>query len=205
MKHLKKNDGYVVVYVLIVFTILSLVAVSICSVALKNLKAQRASVDRMGVRYEAEAYLQEFIANVERLTSGETKYSEDEIRGAIETAVPDEIIHTGVNGTAELISSTFSCLDDIRGQFETDAEDGDTKIILLPLNVLAKYTDDGGRTAKIDAVLNVPVLVEIDIITTLDDPSTPENEADINEQYMYEVSGPIQYKDYTISYEGGGA
>ena len=44
MKHLKKDDGYVLVYVLIVFTVLALVAGSICTMALNNLKAQKADV-----------------------------------------------------------------------------------------------------------------------------------------------------------------
>lgn len=65
MKHMKKNDGYVMVYVMIVFTILSFVAVSICGMAVKNLQAQKATINRMTARYEAEAVLQQFIAEVE--------------------------------------------------------------------------------------------------------------------------------------------
>jgi len=68
MKHLKKDDGYVLVYVLIVFTVLALVAGSICTMALNNLKAQKADVARMEARYEAEGYLQQFIAGVEALS-----------------------------------------------------------------------------------------------------------------------------------------
>lgn len=68
-KHLRKDDGYVMVYVLIAFTILALVAGSICAVALNNLKAQKADVARMEARYAAEGELQKFVAKVEALTT----------------------------------------------------------------------------------------------------------------------------------------
>lgn len=75
MKHLRKDDGYVMVYVLIAFTILALVAGSICAVALNNLKAQKADVARMEARYAAEGELQQFVAEVEALTT--TRLSEE--------------------------------------------------------------------------------------------------------------------------------
>lgn len=185
MKHMKKNDGYVVVYVLIVFTILSLVAVSICSVALKNLKAQRASVDRMEIRYEAEGYLQEFVAKIGQLKSDveveSTAAAEAQFWGAM---VPLE-------------NSNFT-VDEDADNNSFDAEANKTKI--AELTVHATYTENS-NTAQIDAVLKVPVTVTEHPIP--DDPATPEDETD--SQYTYQVSGPIQYKDYTISYEGGGA
>ena len=72
MKHLRKNDGYVLVYVLIVFAVLSFVLVSICTMALKNLQAQEMAVRQMETRYEAEGYLQQFVAGVEALTAAGT-------------------------------------------------------------------------------------------------------------------------------------
>lgn len=78
MKHLRKDDGYVLVYVLIVFTILALVAGSICAMALNNLKAQKADVARMEARYAAEGELQKFVAEVGALkVSTEEPYYDD--------------------------------------------------------------------------------------------------------------------------------
>ena len=85
MKHLRKDDGYVLVYVLIVFTILSAVAVTMCTLALNNLKAQKADVLRMEARYAAEAELQKFIAQVE------TNVISDEEVADIETAIKSQI------------------------------------------------------------------------------------------------------------------
>ena len=72
MKYLKKNDGYVLVYVLAVFAVLSIAAASTCTMALKNLQAQQEDVARMEKRYEAEGYLQQFVAEVEMLTAAGT-------------------------------------------------------------------------------------------------------------------------------------
>lgn len=71
MKHLRKDDGYVLVYVLIVFTILSFAALNIYTAAVKNLQAQKAAVARMEARYEAEGYLQQFLAEVEAIEDAE--------------------------------------------------------------------------------------------------------------------------------------
>ena len=43
----KKSDGYVLVYVLIVIVVLSLLALGVCSITLRNLQTQQASVEQM--------------------------------------------------------------------------------------------------------------------------------------------------------------
>jgi len=88
MKHLRKDDGYVLVYVLIVFTILSLVAVSICGMALRNLQAQKADAARMEARYAAEGVLQQFVAQVEELETFSEALPEEE--DATETTMQNE-------------------------------------------------------------------------------------------------------------------
>jgi len=188
MKNMKKNDGYVVVYVLIVFTILSLVAVSICSVALKNLKAQRASVDRMEVRYEAEAYLQEFVAKI-----GQLKLEFD-VSHAEAYDTQEEIVQKVKEDLAAQASAGLSITANSFAFSDESAS----------LEIEAVYTDADGRTAKIDAELLVPVAVQLIQDASYDNPETTEITETLD-QYTYEVSGPIQYKDYTISYEGGGA
>ena len=187
MKTMKKNDGYVVVYVLIVFTILSLVAVSICSVALKNLKAQRASVDRMEVRYEAEAYLQEFVAKVGQLKSDVEVESTDAAETQFWTAM------------VPLKNSNLTVDENAANNSLTLVADATT---VAELTVHATYAENG-NTAQIDAVLKVPVTVTEHQETIA--PVPPATESTIQYTYSYKVTDPIQYEDYTISYEGGGA
>lgn len=71
MKHLRKCDGYVLPYVLVVFLILSAVAVSICSTSLNNLKAQEAAVERSKALYEAEGEVEKFVAGVMGLSESD--------------------------------------------------------------------------------------------------------------------------------------
>lgn len=74
---LKRNDGYVLPYVLIVFLVLSFVAVSICSISLSNLRAQEASIARTQDLYEAEGEMEVLVAQLCELTvTGEDRQGE---------------------------------------------------------------------------------------------------------------------------------
>lgn len=64
------------------------------------------------------------------------------------------------------------------------------------MTVHATYTGDG-KTARIDAALKVPVTVTEHPIP--DDPDTSEDES--GSEYTYQVSGPVQYTAYDISYK----
>lgn len=64
MKQLKRNDGYVLPYVLIVFLVLSFVAVTICGISVKNLRAQEVSIARTQDLYEAEGYMERYVASL---------------------------------------------------------------------------------------------------------------------------------------------
>jgi len=181
MKHLKKDDGYVLVYVLIVFTVLALVAGSICTMALNNLKAQKAEVVRMEARYEAEGYLQPFIANVERLELSEkvgtTNIAEEHFWDAVASLENSALIvdEDADNNSLTLVADTVNHAE---------------------MMVHATYTGDG-KTARIDAALKVSVTVTEHPIP--DDPDTSEVES--GSEYTYQVSGPVQYMPYEISYQ----
>lgn len=82
MKHLKREDGYVLPYVLIVFAVVSLVAVSVCSVAINNLRVQEAAVRRAQALYEAEGKVERFTA-IAKASSG------DEYRPTEQDALDD--------------------------------------------------------------------------------------------------------------------
>lgn len=185
MKHLKRDDGYVLVYVLIVFTILSLVAVTICSTAVKNLQAQKAAVARMEARYEAEGYLQQFIAEVEALPVSAIKDSLDMLKNQfLADVIPQE--EDALYGFAEA--------EEAAGSAEIDLVEGSNTVLLK-----VQAVDAAEPSVQIVAELQVPVTVTEYPI--LDDPNTSEVES--GSEYTYQVSGPVQYTFYDISYEGG--
>lgn len=67
----KHNEGYTLPLVMVVMVILCLVAVSIMSVALRNLKAQQASVQRMQDQYVAAGMIEKVVAQLESIGESE--------------------------------------------------------------------------------------------------------------------------------------
>lgn len=59
---LKRKDGYVLVYVLLVVILLGIFALTISSTALRNLKSQQNSINQMQAQYEAEGQIELFWA-----------------------------------------------------------------------------------------------------------------------------------------------
>ena len=96
MKHLRREDGYVLPYVLIVFAVVSLIAVSICSVAIRNLRTQEAAVQRTQALYAAEGAVERFTAKVsERAGDAEHTSEQDalnELEAKIRAADTDSIL-----------------------------------------------------------------------------------------------------------------
>lgn len=72
MKKLRKdNGGYALAYVLIIVLVLCAVAMSICTVALRNFQSQERSVVQTRQLYQAEGEIEKFVALAEDLrTSG---------------------------------------------------------------------------------------------------------------------------------------
>lgn len=66
----KHNEGYTLPLVMVVMVILCLAAVSIMSVALRNLKAQQASVQRMQDQYVAAGMIEKVVAQLESIEVG---------------------------------------------------------------------------------------------------------------------------------------
>lgn len=81
----KHSEGYVLVYVLIVVVILSLLALGVCSIALRNLQSQQASVEQMQERYEAEGSMERFVAKLQAFREEDTAEYDSE-RAAISAA-----------------------------------------------------------------------------------------------------------------------
>lgn len=87
------DDGYVLVYVVVVIVILSILVPAACANSLRNLKAQQASVERMQQLYEAEGQIERFVAEIEAVQNttsvsgtGRVSLTENPV-GAAERAV----------------------------------------------------------------------------------------------------------------------
>ena len=180
MKHLRKEDGYVMVYVLIVFTILSLVAGSICSISLKNLQVQKADVTRMQARYEAEGVLQECLADVAQGTwIGDT------------TDVVEVV--EDIENYIENIENMEVSEVDWEEPYPADTDKyEDTYTVSASVQV-------NKESVSIEAKLRIPVYIELTLV---------EGTETISQYYSYvcEVkASDIAYDFYNISYsEGGG-
>ena len=68
----KHDEGYVLIFVLVVIAVLSIVAISLMSGALRNLQAQKASVERMQAKYDAQGEVEKQIADMSVII-GQTK------------------------------------------------------------------------------------------------------------------------------------
>ncbi|MBR2048478.1 MAG: hypothetical protein IJ960_07765 [Oscillospiraceae bacterium] len=60
----KHDEGYALVFVLVVMVVLSLIAISLMTAALKNLQNQKATVAQMEAKYEAQGEMEKTIAQV---------------------------------------------------------------------------------------------------------------------------------------------
>lgn len=99
---MKKNDGYVIIYVVFVIIFLCIVAVGTCTSALNNLKTQHAVVEQMQDRYTAEGNIEQFMAEVcvagEAIDSGGDLYSDpDDAETAAKNRFKDTL--SGMSGS----------------------------------------------------------------------------------------------------------
>lgn len=193
MKHLRKDDGYVLVYVLIVFTILALVAGSICAMALNNLKAQKADVARMEARYAAEGYLQQFVAEVCALKSSATGSGNDDPSAA---AVAKDNMSAAFLSDVQSTAETFVEKNNI--------EDEDDDIVYLTLsegstaNLLEVFANDLEGTVRIHAK------IEVALTETYSDKTSTETEPKTYSCKSTLSKVDLQYTFYDISYSTGG-
>lgn len=61
----KRDEGYVLAFVLIVIAVICLVAVSMMNVSLRNIQAQKASIERMEEKYSAQGEAEKVISSID--------------------------------------------------------------------------------------------------------------------------------------------
>ena len=65
----RHQEGYVLLYVVVVIAVMSIVAVAVASGAMSNMRAQEASIRRMQEQYTALGYIEELAAQIQEKTS----------------------------------------------------------------------------------------------------------------------------------------
>ena len=162
MKQLKRCDGYVLPYVLVVFLILSAVSVSICTTSLNNLKAQEAAVKRAQALYDAEGEIERLVAEVVTHQQ-ENGY---ELKSDARTAFRGEID-----------------LSQLRLNYTGNNVEGTDDAFVL--TVQAKSIDD---SVVIDAIIQIEVDFVTETRTEGEQPTYKVSTASLKEYKSYNIS-----------------
>lgn len=86
----KRQEGYVLLYVLLAVLLMSLLAATVCSLALRGLRAQRTTTERLQAVYETEGLLERFAVELTQApltTPDETFSTEAEAALALRDAL----------------------------------------------------------------------------------------------------------------------
>ena len=175
----KHDEGYALVLVLVVMVVLCLVATSVLAIALNNLKKQEASVARMQAKYEAQAKIEEFYANLqydmlERATAHPILGPEGEnVRYFISNDDVEYINRNGIVEIAALVQPEADADNQILGSgiyiaVEAFGENGKEKVRIICELVLESDTIIKDETTDVYMVFN-PVLgystYEVTVVT----------------------------------------
>ncbi len=105
----RRQDGYVLVYVMVVILFLCVAAAAVCTVSLRNLKSQQASLAQMQSRYEAEGKIEQFTAQL-KTASGEgedgSAAKAAAINSLIERFSSDDVSFTWNEQSAEIYAES---------------------------------------------------------------------------------------------------
>ena len=149
---LKRKDGYVLIYVLLVVILLGLFALTISSTSMRNLRAQQNSLSRMEAQYEAEGQIELFWA----LASDVDENNKSVSGGKVDS---DAVINAYIDyikaGQAQKEDGKpyFELPDDV--QIEKNAETGEgdgVSVHHLTMTVIGHSADD---SAAVQAVILV--------------------------------------------------
>ena len=177
MKQLKRCDGYVLPYVLVVFLILSAVAVSICAVSLNNLQAQEAAVKRATALYKAEGEIEKVKVRMETYSN--------EVEGSISDALDDYWMAVKEEAKA-------------KDETEVEVTVSPEKINSSAFEAILKINHKG---VQIDSKVTVTLTVDSETRTEKND----QGQVISSTTYSAVQSAEVKYASYNISYEEGGA
>lgn len=98
----KYNEGYSLVLVLVVMTVLCLIASFILSFSLQNLQTQTASVERMQDRYKTAGEIEKIAGQLDALIQGSSESPVEIVNAVISEEDPNKIEGTVSSGTVQI-------------------------------------------------------------------------------------------------------
>ncbi len=198
-----RNEGYVLVYALIVAAVLTAVVLGVFSVSLNNLKAQQAMVDDMKARYEAEGYLEMVVAEIHAnaILPGNITLN------AVEEATRDSDAAVFIEAVANIRSSIKPMIEGIISDINLLAQEdyADTE----PHVLISSEIQDPSPEDIMDVAFTVPLKILTGnqmLETTLQlgyhiDEGTKESD-DVNGEYVYPVTANLiefKYNSFTVA------
>ena len=203
----KHDEGYALVLVLVVMLVLCLVATSVLTIALNNLKKQETSVARMKAKYEAQGKIEEFYARVQSEIYRQMyvlEYADEENEGVIHPATIAKVIVTPelLSIINQNVGVVISGNDEEKQLGILKVNDGDTELRIRieaygdGLNDEKQIDDESSiEQVRITCVLvlktNVPIKID-----DLDEQGDGDPENDV----VYWLVDPVlSYSEYEVT------
>ena len=206
MKNMRKNDGYIMVYVLVVVLVVSMVAVAACTAAIRNFKSQSAAMNYTQDKYAAQGVVERFVAE---LKDAAVEVAEDvaadhvDDADAVQQALKDGI-DAALLGSGEdkgvINSIKESGLIDVSGTMHgfknytyTEKDDMGAEYVLMD-------SDQGFYRMELKISTSygsVELHTDLDVVFSADVISSGEG---INSTELYRISGvSFRYTSYEVT------
>lgn len=204
---MKRKDGYVLVYVMVVIVLLCTLAAIVCSVALQNLKAQNASLERTQDLYTAEGLAEQFVGQVQQYSENKvdkTEYEdEDSAKEAAKSAAETEFQNKLKEYAADLTSMTASPVEWTTGQEGLCTANIETTGGNIRLQAKIEITFQVKvEVTKVENSSDDPEPEEPKEPEGSEDPEDPEEPQKYSYSYTASVVPPIKYVTYETSSAG---
>lgn len=200
----KRQEGYVLLYVLLAVLLMSLLAATVCSLALRGLRAQRTTTERLQAVYETEGLLERFAVELTQapLTTPDETYSTE-----AEAALA---LRDALRRRAEEVLAKLNALGGAQLQMERaaltweEAADG-SLTARIPLTA-----SNAAHGIRIAAVLRVPLTPELREEPIYGAPTIADDGTEvpniIGTRYGYTAPlGDAAYDSYETSADASGA
>ena len=200
----KSDGGYVLLYVLAVLVVLALLALTVSSIALSNLRGQRAAVGNMQDRYAAEGVMEQAVARLQDSGTGPCSLSDSGFSSR--TAAENDLKGACTDLIGAMSESAGDPDGGISGLSISVTEIEQTDASTFTFTTQAKAAAEG---QQVSATLLVTLSVEIDSYpVTVGTPDPETGVPPTEEKFRYKVnSTSLSYDSYqiqTLEPEGGG-
>lgn len=193
----RREEGYVLLYVVIVIVLLCVLAMGVCTISLRNLQSQQASIERTRQLYEAEGQIEWFVA--------EAKGGGENISG---TVPPKEEDETDPEAAAKAqAESAFGTLLVKLGELEEDGpfleelglEVSGTNPYTVTVTAQSGTVSVTAEIKFVLSVLAVPVPADSGEAAAAEEEETGEEEGAGETEWSYSVDKvSVTYLSYTI-------